>query len=125
MEFVHEGDSKVCYIYGQDPEGNWMKALDQRGQGERMIESLDAYFYVFAGKYSSFEYDAENKQYTAESITSSIMGTNFVFTDICVKLNGGKISEITYSISNANGAEIKITNVGTTSITLPTPIVTE
>ena len=107
----------MCYKYGQGPEGNWIKELDQYSQGERMITSLDLYFYVFAGKYSSFEYDAENKRYTAESITVDHGGANFVYTDICVKLKGGKISEITYSLS---GAEIRIDNVGSTSVTLPT-----
>ena len=123
LDFVLEGGSKVCYIYEADNGGNWMKGLDQRGQGERMIADLDMYFYSFADKYSSFEYDAEDKQYTAESITVAYRETDMdiVFTDICIKLEDGKISEITYSVY---GAEIKITNIGTTSVTLPTPTVT-
>lgn len=124
LEFVPEGGSKLCYIYGQGAEGNWIKELDQRGQGERMIADLDTYFYSFADKYSSFEYDAQNKQYTAESITVAykVMDADVVFTDICIKLEDGKIYEITYSVL---GAEIKIDNVGTTSVTIPTLTATE
>lgn len=118
FEFVLEGDSKICYVYEQvGAEGNWIKELDEYTRGERMIDSLYMYFYLFADKYNSFEYDAEDKLYTAESITVTYMGTTFVFTDICIKLEGGKLYEITYS---ANDAKLKINNVGTTSVTIPT-----
>jgi hypothetical protein len=117
FEFVLEGESRICYIYDQaSAEDDWMKVLDERGLGKRMISDLNLYFYSFAGKYSSFEYDAENKQYTAESITVAYSGREFIFTDICVKFEGGKLSEITYIVS---GMKVNIDNVGTTSVSLP------
>ena len=117
-EVVTNDDGSVTwYEYGESSfEGDWMKAIDDAGNGGRMRAVLDTYFYPFANAYKSFTYDAESKQYTASSITLTVDGTDYTYTDVCVKIENGKLIELTYISGYMN---FTVSEVGTTVVELP------
>jgi len=109
---------EIFYEYGEYAfEGDWEKEIDDVGNGKRMRDVLTDYFYPFATAYSYFTYDEENKQYVAQSITLTAGEYEHTFTDVYVKLKDGKLHEMTYT---QDGMLFTISEVGTTSVTLPT-----
>ena len=117
-EFVTVDGEEICYIYDQILyEGDFEFEVDDRNSGERTRDILNAHFYPFAQMFDSFTYDAENEQYVAESLSATVAGQEYTYNDVCVKIKGGKLVEITY-IWNENN--LSIVDVNDTVVTIPT-----
>jgi hypothetical protein len=127
---VTVGGEEICYQYGETSNpGDWIKEVDEGGNGGRMRDSLNTHFLPFASMFDSFTYDEENKQYVAESVTATVVGQTYTYTNVCIRIEDGALVEITFDwkvTGTGTGTEMememyfRICDFGSTSVTLPT-----
>ena len=117
VETDEEGN-EIWWEYGESAfEGDWAKFPDEEGNGNRMRAVLHSNFHPFADTFAAFKYDEEAKLYKADSVTVTVDGSSYTYTDATASFENGKLIEFSYYQKTT---QFLINEVGTTSVTLPT-----
>ena len=116
VEYISE--TGECWMHEEAFfEGNWIKELVTIATFESAIESREVYFNSLADDYDVFRYDDETKTYIADTVKLNYRGQEMPLSNVRVKIEDGKISEI---LLDFNGGTIVMSNIGAVKVEIPT-----
>lgn len=131
IEVYARTDGNTAYTYSYDEETKKWYRYEQDLKDLDIGFALGDYDKIFVDVFSSFKYDKKQDVYTAENLEIGSGETKQVFSSATVKIEEGRVTNMTYTQSVSSSAtgvtietpvtyELKFYNYGTTAVEIPT-----